>query len=44
MATDDFGQDHWDQDDSTDYRQADNSDNDSDDNNPTIEDLDEDDE
>jgi hypothetical protein len=43
VAGDDFGQDHWDQDDSTDYRQTDNSDNDGDDNNPTIEDLDDDD-
>ncbi len=41
MATDDFGQDHWDQDDSVDYRQAGNGGNDDDDgNNPSIEDLD----
>ncbi len=45
MAADDFGQDHWDQDDSVDYRQTDNGGNDDDDdNNPTIEDLDIDDE
>jgi C1A family cysteine protease len=44
VATDDFGQDHWDNDDSIDYRQTDNSDIDGDDNNPTIEDIDDNDE
>lgn len=44
VATDDFGQDHWDQDDSVDYRQTDNGGYDDDDNNNrTIEDLDVDD-
>lgn len=40
METDDFGQDHWDQNDSVDYRQTDNGGNDDDDNYRTIEDLD----
>ncbi len=39
MESDDFGQDHWDQDDSIDYRQT-NNDDDGDDNNPSIEDFD----
>ncbi|CAF3348813.1 unnamed protein product [Rotaria sp. Silwood1] len=44
VAIDDFGQDHWDQDDSIDYQQNFNPDNDNDDgNNRTIEDLDNDD-
>jgi C1A family cysteine protease len=43
VATDDFGQDHWDNDDSTDYTQSNNQD-DFDENNQTIEDLDDDDE
>ena len=43
VDTDDFGQDHWDNDDSTDYRQTDNPDIGDDDYNPTIEDIDEDD-
>jgi hypothetical protein len=42
LATDDFGQDHWDNDDSTDYRQANDDDNDNDDNH-SIENNDEDD-
>jgi hypothetical protein len=40
VETDDFGQDHWDQNDSVDYRQTDNGGNDDDDNYRTIEDLD----
>ena len=41
VATDDFGQDHWDNDDSVDYNQnANPDDDDDDDNNRTIEDLD----
>jgi hypothetical protein len=39
VASDDFGQDHWDQNDSIDYRQTQNDDDD-DNNNPSIEDLD----
>jgi len=42
VAIDDFGQDHWDQDDSVDYRQSGNDDdnNGDDDNGPSIEDID----
>ena len=44
VATGDFGQDHWDNDDSTDYRQVDNNDQDNDnDDNHAIEGFDEDD-
>ena len=40
---DDFGQDHWDQDDSTDYRQSANNDYSANgDNGPSIEDFDDD--
>lgn len=43
VATNDFGHDHWDQDDSVDYKQIDNSDNDEfDDSNRAIERLDDD--
>ncbi len=41
VAGDDFGQDHWDQDDSVDYRQSGNNDDDGD--GPSIEDFDNDD-
>lgn len=42
LENDDFGQDHWDNDDSVDYRGQDENDDDSDDNGPDIQEYDND--